>query len=218
MAYNEHNILRKYFSDILVNYMKIPSSFDKLTNALKILPSVGQKSAQRMAFYLLQHNQLGAQKLAGAIGEALEKVVHCELCNTFSENPLCEICSDKTRQQDLLMVVEMPTNLTHIEQAGCYQGQYFVLMGRLSPLEGIGLHDIALTKLVARTLSQNFKEIIIAMSFTAEGEATAHIITELLKPHHFTMSRIARGIPVGGELEYIDQGTLAQSIHERRIL
>lgn len=198
--------------------MKTISSFDKLINALKILPSIGQKSAQRMAFYLLQHDQLGAQKLADAISEALKKVIHCKSCNTFSENQLCEICSDTTRQQDLLMVVEMPTNLTYIEQIGCYQGKYFVLMGRLSPLEGIGLHDIALAKLIEQILKQHFKEIIIATSFTAEGEATAHIIMELLKPHHLTMSRIARGIPVGGELEYIDQGTLAQSIHERRIL
>lgn len=198
--------------------MKPIASLDQLVHALKILPSVGPKSAQRMAFHLLQHDKLGAQKLAFAIQEALDKVKHCEACNTFSEQTLCPICIDETRQKDMLMVVEMPTNLAYIEQTGCYNGLYFVLMGRLSPLEGIGLHDIALTKLVEHALKQPFKEIIIATNFTAEGEATAHIISTLLKPHNLPLSRIARGIPVGGEIEYIDQGTLAQAIHERRLL
>ncbi|QQS16344.1 MAG: recombination protein RecR [Neisseriales bacterium] len=198
--------------------MKPIASLDRLVHALKILPSVGSKSAQRMAFHLLQHDKLGAQKLALAIHEALDKVKHCEACNTFSEQTLCPICIDDTRQKDILMVVEMPTNLAYIEQTGCYNGLYFVLMGRLSPLEGIGLHDIALTKLVERASKQSFKEIIIATNFTAEGEATAHIISTLLKPHKLSLSRIARGIPVGGEIEYIDQGTLAQAIHERRLL
>lgn len=198
--------------------MKPVSALDQLIHALKILPSVGPKSAQRMAFHLLQRNKSGAEKLARAIDSALDKVMHCQSCNNFSETELCDLCANDKRRHDLLMVVEMPADVIHIEQAGCYNGMYFVLMGHLSPLEGIGLHDIALTKLVERALKDPFQEIIVATNFTAEGEATAHIISELLKPHNLSLTRIARGIPVGGELEYIDKGTLAQSIHERKSL
>ncbi|MDN0076557.1 recombination mediator RecR [Crenobacter sp. SG2303] len=196
--------------------MKNPPSLDQLISALKVLPGVGPKSAQRMAYHLLQRDKAGAEKLARALDRALTQLTHCERCNTFSETTLCNVCADDKRRQDTLMVVEMPADLANIEQSQCYDGLYFVLMGRVSPMEGIGTNDIALAKLMARALDGTVEEVIVATNFTAEGEATAHVIGELLKDKGVKLTRIARGLPVGGELEYVDLGTLAQAVYERR--
>ncbi|MDN0084557.1 recombination mediator RecR [Crenobacter sp. SG2305] len=196
--------------------MKNPPSLDQLISALKVLPGVGPKSAQRMAYHLLQRDKAGAEKLARALDRALTQLTHCERCNTFSETTLCNVCADGKRRQDTLMVVEMPADLANIEQSQCYDGLYFVLMGRVSPMEGIGTNDIALAKLMTRALDGTVEEVIVATNFTAEGEATAHVIGELLKGKGVKLTRIARGLPVGGELEYVDLGTLAQAVYERR--
>ncbi|MDF0604623.1 recombination mediator RecR [Neisseriaceae bacterium TC5R-5] len=196
--------------------MKNPPALEQLINALKVLPGVGPKTAQRMAFHLLQQDKSGAQKLAQALERALHNLRHCQRCNTFSETPLCPLCSDSKRQQQLLCVVEMPADLFTLEQAKCFDGLYFVLMGRISPLDNIGPHDINLDKLLLRTQEEALQEVIIATNFTAEGEVTAHMISELLKERGLQVSRIARGMPVGGELEYVDLGTLAQAVYERR--
>ncbi|RXZ42531.1 recombination mediator RecR [Crenobacter cavernae] len=196
--------------------MKNPPSLDSLIAALKVLPGVGPKSAQRMAFHLLQRDKGGAEKLARALDRALVNLTHCERCNTFSETPICNLCADEERRQDVLCVVEMPADLLMLEQAQCFDGLYFVLMGRISPLDGVGPRDVALEKLFHRALDGTVEEVIIATNFTAEGEATAHVVSELLKNRGLKLSRIARGMPVGGELEYVDPGTLAQAVFERR--
>jgi recombination protein RecR len=196
--------------------MKNPPSLDQLISALKVLPGVGPKSAQRMAFHLLQRDQAGADRLARALDRALANLTHCERCNTFSETPLCNLCADPARNQQQLCIVEMPADLLMLEQARCYDGLYFVLMGRLSPIDGIGPKDVNLDKLMVRALDDVVEEVIIATNFTAEGEVTAHMIAELLKDRGLAVSRIARGMPVGGELEYVDPGTLAQALYERR--
>ncbi|AXK40436.1 recombination mediator RecR [Crenobacter cavernae] len=196
--------------------MKNPPSLDSLIAALKVLPGVGPKSAQRMAFHLLQRDKGGAEKLARALDRALANLTHCERCNTFSEMPICNLCADEERRQDVLCVVEMPADLLMLEQAQCFDGLYFVLMGRISPLDGVGPRDVALEKLFHRALDGTVEEVIIATNFTAEGEATAHVVSELLKNRGLKLSRIARGMPVGGELEYVDPGTLAQAMFERR--
>jgi len=196
--------------------MKNPPSLDQLIAALKVLPGVGPKSAQRMAFHLLQREQAGAERLARALDRALTNLVHCERCNTFSETPLCNLCADSERRQDLLCVVEMPADLLMLEQARCYDGLYFVLMGRISPLDGIGPREANLDKLLVRAQDGVLEEVILATNFTAEGEVTAHMISEMLKQRGLKVSRIARGMPVGGELEHVDPGTLAQALYERR--
>ncbi|MFN4238494.1 MULTISPECIES: recombination mediator RecR [Vogesella] len=196
--------------------MKNPPSLDQLIAALKVLPGVGPKSAQRMAFHLLQKDRGGADKLARALDHALMNLRHCERCHTFSETPLCNVCADAERRQDLLCVVEMPADLLMLEQTRCYDGLYFVLMGRLSPMDGVGPKDIDLERLVARATDGQVEEVIIATNFTAEGEVTAHLISEMLKAQGLRVSRIARGMPVGGELENVDPGTLAQAMYERR--
>ncbi|MXR37152.1 recombination mediator RecR [Craterilacuibacter sinensis] len=196
--------------------MKNPPALDHLIAALKVLPGVGPKSAQRMAYHLLQRDQDGAGKLARAIDRALTHLTHCERCNTFSETPLCNLCSDETRRQDLLCVVEMPTDQLMLEQAQCFDGLYFVLMGRVSPMEGLGPREANLDRLLVRAQDGVVEEVVIATNFTAEGEVTAHMISELLKARGIRVSRIARGMPVGGELEHIDLGTLAQAVYERR--
>ena len=195
--------------------MKNPPSLDQLIAALKVLPGVGPKSAQRMAFHLLQREQAGAEKLARALDRALKNLMHCERCNTFSETPLCNLCADAERNQRQLCVVEMPADLLMLEQARCYEGLYFVLMGRISPLEGLGPREANLDKLLLRAQDGVVEEVILATNFTAEGEVTAHMIGELLKQRGLKVSRIARGMPVGGELEHVDPGTLAQALYER---
>ena len=198
--------------------MKTPSSLEELIAALRCLPSVGPKSAQRMAFHLLQRDHPGAARLATALGRALELIRHCERCNTFSEEPVCALCHSPRRAAHLLCVVETPADMLMMEQAECYPGLYFVLMGRLSPLDGIGPRDIHLDRLLARAGDGQVREVIIATNFTVEGEATAHYIGELLLARGLKVSRIARGLPVGGELEHVDSGTLAQAVLERRAL
>jgi len=196
--------------------MKAASALDELIDALRCLPSVGPRSAQRMAYHLLQHDQDGAQRLAAALGRALGRIRRCSRCNTFTEEELCGLCASPKRDARLLCVVEMPADLAVMEQTLAYKGLYFVLMGRLSPIDGVGPKDVGLDKLVARACDGVVKEVILATNFTNEGEATAHYIGEMLRSRGLEITRIARGIPVGGELEYVDAGTLAQAYYERR--
>jgi recombination protein RecR len=169
-----------------------------------------------MAFHLLQYDQPGAQRLAAALGRALAHVRRCARCNTFTEDELCTICASSKRDPAVLCVVETPADLATMEQTMAYRGLYFVLMGRLSPLDGVGPRDIGLDRLMARATDGTVKEVVLATNFTNEGEATAHYIGEMLRDRGLRITRIARGIPVGGELEYVDAGTLAQAFYERR--
>ncbi|MGN6388854.1 MAG: recombination mediator RecR [Burkholderiaceae bacterium] len=196
--------------------MKTPSSIAFLTDSLRRLPGVGPKSAQRIAYHLMQHDRDGAAQLGRALTEAVDKVRHCARCNTFTEREVCEICSDPERDASLLCVVETPTDEMMIEQTMTYKGLYFVLMGHLSPLDGIGPKDIHLEKLVARATDGTVKEVVLATNFTNEGEATAHYVSETLKARGLKVSRLARGVPVGGELEYVDAGTIARAMLDRR--
>lgn len=193
-----------------------PPALEQLVDALRCLPGVGPKSALRMAYHLLQRDRNGAGKLAYAMDRALKVVNHCELCNNFSETAICNLCSSGKREASQLCVVEMPTDLLMLEQTHAYQGMYFVLMGRLSPLDGIGPKEIHLDKLIKRAQDGLIQEIILATNYTVEGEATAHYIGEMLKTKGLKVSRIARGLPMGGEIENVDTGTLAQSFLERR--
>jgi recombination protein RecR len=196
--------------------VKAPSSLEFLTEALRRLPGVGPKSAQRMAYHLMQHDREGAALLSRALGEAVEKIHHCAKCNTFSEKEVCETCLDPERNAALLCVVETPGDQLMIEQTMTFKGLYFVLMGRLSPLDGIGPKDIHLEKLIARATDGIVAEVVLATNFTNEGEATAHYISETLKARGLKVSRLARGVPVGGELEYVDAGTIARAMLDRR--
>jgi recombination protein RecR len=192
------------------------TSLDALARALRCLPGVGPKAAQRMALHLLQHDRAGALELARALEHATTAVRHCERCNTFTEDAVCALCRSVRRDADLLCVVETPADLLMVEQTHAYSGLYFVLMGRLSPLDGIGPREIGLERLIRRATDGSVREVILATSFTHEGEATAHTIAELLAARGLAVSRLARGVPVGGELEYVDAGTLAQALRDRR--
>jgi len=196
--------------------MKNPPALEHLIDSLRCLPGVGPKSAQRMAYYLLQRDRKGADNLSIALGNALQVVDHCQLCNTFSEQPICPLCDSNNRDKSLLCVVEMPTDLLMLENTHAYTGMYFVLMGRLSPLDGIGPKEIHLDKLIKRAQDGVVQEVILATNYTVEGDATAHYISELLKVRGIKTSRIARGMPMGGEIEYVDSVTLAQAMMERR--
>lgn len=198
--------------------MKAPASLDELIAALRCLPGVGPKSAQRMAYHLLQRDRPGAKRLADALGLALERIRHCEKCNSYSEEAVCALCRSPRRDPTLLCVVETPADLAMMEQTQSYHGMYFVLMGALSPLDGVGPREIHLDRLLTRALDGIVREAILATNFTVEGEATAHYIAELLRAKSLKVSRIARGLPVGGELEHVDSGTLAQAVLERRDL
>jgi recombination protein RecR len=191
-------------------------SLSALIEALRRLPGVGVKSAQRMAFHLLQHDREGALKLANALSGAVASVHHCERCHTFSERALCDVCADPQRDAGKLAVVETPADQAALERTGSYRGYYFVLMGRLSPLDGVGPRDIGLDRLVARVGEGEVQEVILATNFTNEGEATAHYIAEMLRARSIKVSRIARGVPLGGELEYVDAGTISQALLDRR--
>jgi recombination protein RecR len=193
-------------------------SLDELTQALRCLPGVGPKAAQRMALHLLQHDREGAQRLGRALEEASRGVRHCERCNTFTEGEMCALCRSAKRDGSLLCVVETPADLMMIEHTQAYSGLYFVLMGRLSPLDGIGPKEIRLDRLIKRAVDGSVREVVLATNFTNEGEATAHYIGELLAARGLKVSRLARGVPVGGELEYVDSGTLAQALRERRMI
>jgi recombination protein RecR len=192
------------------------SSLDDLARALRCLPGVGPKAAQRMALHLLQHDREGARALARALDHATERVRHCERCNTFTEDEVCALCRSGKRDPTLLCVVETPADLLTMEQTHAYAGLYFVLMGHLSPLDGIGPREIRLDRLIRRATDGIVREVILATNFTNEGEATAHAIAELLATRGLSVSRLARGVPVGGELEYVDAGTLAQALRDRR--
>jgi recombination protein RecR len=194
----------------------IPGSLASLIDALRVLPGVGPKSAARMAYHLLQRDRNGAARLARGLTEALDKLRQCERCNNFSESPVCEICASPRRDPRLLCVVEMPADLNRLEETHAYKGLYFVLMGRLSPLDGVGPREIGLERLIERARDGVAEEVILATNFTAEGEATAHYAGELLKARGLRVSRIARGLPAGGELEHVDGMTIAQALLDRR--
>lgn len=194
------------------------SSLDELTAALRCLPGVGPRASQRMALHLLQHDREGAGRLARALDRAVRAVHHCERCNTFTEGQLCHLCRSAKRDPALLCVVETPADLLSIEQTQSYSGLYFVLLGRLSPLDGVGPKEIRLERLLARATDGVVREVILATSFTHEGEATAHYLGQLLAARGLAVSRVARGVPIGSELEFVDAGTLAQALRERRPL
>lgn len=192
------------------------NSLDVLIQSLRRLPGVGVKSASRMAFHLLQHDRPAAQALASALAAAVATVKHCELCHTFTEAEVCATCLDARRDQTKLCVVETPADQSAIERTGAYRGVYFVLMGKLSPLDGIGPKDIGLKKLFDRATAGVVTEVILATNFTAEGEATAHVISEALSARGLVLTRLARGVPIGSELEYVDLGTIAHALTDRR--
>jgi recombination protein RecR len=196
--------------------MKPPSALGVLIDALRVLPGVGPKSAQRMAYHLMQHDRDGAGRLGAALTHAIETLGHCERCNTFTEARICETCSDDERDATLLCVVETPADQMMLEQTMMYRGLYFVLMGRLSPLDGIGPREIHFDRLVRRACDGAVKEVVLATNFTNEGEATAHYLGAALKARGLAVSRLARGVPAGGELEYVDAGTIARAMLDRR--
>jgi recombination protein RecR len=191
-------------------------SLNALIEALRRLPGVGVKSASRMAFHLLQHDREGAQLLAQALQQAGARIRHCSRCHTFTEDEVCATCSNPQRDDTRLCVVETPADQAAVERTAAYRGRYFVLMGKLSPLDGIGPHDIGLGKLFERATDGQVQEVILATNFTAEGEATAHVIAEALKQRGLTVTRLARGVPAGSELEYVDLGTIAHALVDRR--
>ena len=191
-------------------------ALDALIQALRRLPGVGIKPAQRMAFHLLQRDRLGAQALARALQEASENVRHCERCHTFTQDQVCATCLDTRRDHTQLCVLETPADQAALERTGAYHGLYFVLMGKLSPLDGIGPHELGLDKLFTRACDGIVREVILATNFTAEGEATAHVIAEGLRAKGLNPTRLARGVPVGSELEYVDLGTIAHALVDRR--
>ena len=192
------------------------SSLDALMEALRRLPGVGVKSAQRMAYHLLQHDREGARRLAQALEQAVATVRHCSRCHTFTEDEVCFTCRDPSRERRQLCVVETPADQAAIERSGSYRGLYFVLMGRLSPLDGIGVDDIGLAELLRRATDGEVGEVIVATNFTAEGEATAQAIARALEGRGVATTRLARGVPVGSELEYVDLGTIAHALSDRR--
>jgi recombination protein RecR len=196
--------------------LKTPPSFELLTRALKRLPGVGPKTAQRYALHLLQRDRDAARDLVAGLTDALAKVRQCRRCNTFSEVELCDICSSPRRDPSVLCIVESPADQLVIEQTLSFSGLYFVLMGRLSPLDGVGPRDIGLDRLLARAGDGEVQEVILATNFTNEGEATAHYIAEMLRARNVKATRIARGVPLGGELEYVDAGTISQALLDRR--
>lgn len=188
----------------------------ELIDALRCLPGVGAKSAQRMAFHLLERERERGLRLAAALEQAMRRVGHCSRCRTFSEDPLCGLCSSAARDRQVLCVVESPTDLTAIEQATGYRGQYFVLLGRLSPLDGLGPQELGLGLLIERLGEGEIEEMVIATNPTVEGEATAHYLTQLARAGGVRATRLAHGVPLGGELEYVDRGTLAHAFGSRR--
>ncbi|MBX9870948.1 MAG: recombination mediator RecR [Burkholderiaceae bacterium] len=191
-------------------------SLDTLIQALRRLPGVGVKSASRMAFHLLQHDREGAQLLSRALQEAATSVRHCTRCHTFSESEVCATCRDSARDASKLCVVETPADQMALERTGAYKGLYYVLMGKLSPLDGIGPRDIGIKGLLDRASDGSVREVILATNFTAEGETTAHVIAEGLKARGVAFTRLARGVPIGSELEYVDLGTIAHALVDRR--
>lgn len=187
----------------------------QLIEALRCLPGVGPKTAQRMAFQLLERGRNNGKNLARVLQDAMRDIKHCQNCRTFSETELCQLCSSPHRDSTLICIVENPTDMVAIEQMGIYRGLYFVLMGHLSPLDGIGPEDLGLKQFIGLLSQEKIKEVILATNPTVEGEATAHYISEIVKQYHIKVTRIAHGVPLGGELEYIDSGTLAHAFTGR---
>lgn len=196
--------------------MSSSRTLDKLVEAFTCLPGVGRKSAQRMALFLIDKDREGAARISSSLNDALIKVKHCDLCRNFSDDSECEICKSSKRKQDVLCVVETPADVMAIESAESFQGRYFVLLGRLSPLDGIGPDELGLDVLKQRLQSEPIEEIILATNPTVEGEITAHYIAELARQYNIKTSRIAHGVPVGGELEYVDSGTLTHAFSGRQ--
>jgi recombination protein RecR len=194
------------------------TAIENLTQALRCLPGVGNKSASRMTLHLLQHNRAAALSLAQALTEAVERVRHCECCRNFSEDALCSLCQDTRRDAGIICVVETPSDVAAIESTSSYKGRYHVLLGHLSPIDGVGPNDIGLDLLDARVDSGGVTEVILATSSTVEGEATAHYIANQMRARGIEISRLARGVPMGGELDYVDSSTLAQALSGRRPL
>ncbi len=191
------------------------SLLEQLVEALRVLPGVGAKGAQRMAYHLLERDREGAMRLAERLLEAVERIGHCEQCRDFSETPVCAICASPSRDRSLVCAVETPADRLAIEQATGYRGLYFVLQGRLSPLDGIGPRQIGLDVLAARLAGGEVRELIIATNPTVEGEATAHYLAQMARQAGVRPSRLAQGLPLGGELEYVDRGTLAHAFGSR---
>lgn len=192
------------------------SVLEALKQALRRLPGVGPKSASRMAYHLLERDREGARQIAQALTNAVERIIHCKRCNNLSETELCPICVSARRDKSLLCVVESPSDLVSLDQSGVYNGLYFVLMGRLSPLDGIGPEEIGIPRLEVLLDEGTIKEVVLATNLTVEGEATAHYIGDLVRARHIKATRIAYGVPIGGELEYTDRNTLARALAGRR--
>lgn len=193
-------------------------SLNGLIDAFGGLPGIGPKTAQRLAYHLLQHDREGAARLSKAIAAALAMMRHCRRCNTLTESEVCERCRAPGRDPAVLCVVETPVDMNMMEQTLAYQGLYYVLMGRISPLDGVGSRQLGLDQLIARATDGVVQEVVLATNYTNEGEATAHYLGAVLRSKGLCVSRIARGVPVGGELEYVDSGTLAQAFRERKTI
>ena len=191
------------------------SLLEQLIDAFRVLPGVGQKTAQRMAYHVLERDREGGQRLANALADAVERVGHCERCRDFSETPVCTICASTARDAHLLCVVESPVDRLAIEQATGYRGYYFILQGRLSPLDGIGPRELGLDALAARLAEGEVQELVVATNPTVEGEATAHYLAQLARQHKVKPTRLTHGVPLGGELEYVDRGTLSHAFGSR---
>ncbi len=196
--------------------MEETSLLKELIDALKCLPGVGTRTAQRMAFYILENNRIAGEKLAGALSTAIEKIGHCQRCRTLTEHELCRICANPGRNSSQLCIVESPSDVLAIEQAAHYHGLYFVMLGKLSPLDGIGPEDLGLDKLAVRLENDAIEELILATNPSVEGEITAHYISQLAMKRQIKTTRIAHGIPIGGELDYVDSGTLSHAFEGRR--
>lgn len=189
---------------------------EELVDSLCQLPGVGERSARRMAYHLLQYDPKGGLRLATALDNALNNLKHCKLCNSFTTDEICSTCSDEMRDHTVLCVVETPVDQNMIESTRSYHGLYYVLMGKLQPIQGVGAKDLGLERLIARAKSGQIKEVILANNYTTEGETTAHYLSQLLQPHGIKVTRIARGVPAGSELEYVDAGTIAWALMERK--
>jgi recombination protein RecR len=198
--------------------MKFSPAVQNLIDALRCLPGVGPKSAQRMSMHLLERDREGATALAQALQNAMERVDHCTRCRNFTEREVCEICADTRRDAETVCVVETPGDVIAVEQSGSFRGVYFVLMGHLSPIDGIGPEELGLDRFYRRVIDEGVREVILATNPTVEGEATAYYLTDMLQPAGVSVSRIAHGVPLGGELEYVDGSTLAHALSGRRLV
>jgi recombination protein RecR len=191
-------------------------ALEALIQALKRLPGVGVKSASRMAYHLLQHDRAGAQLLSQALSQAVQDVGHCEMCHTLTQEPICSTCLDEKRDASRLCIVESPSDQSAIERTNTYKGLYFVMMGALSPLDGLGPQDLGVKMLLDRASDGVVQEVILATNFTAEGEASAHVLSKALQKRGLQVTRLARGVPLGSELEYVDLGTIAHALADRK--